>query len=75
MWGWKPCGMGDSADDEARVSAVDPRQGVVEADRGSAGDAGGQVAVYAFIWATGRVVPLAWTPVPVPMMRVAALSG
>ena len=34
--------MGDSADDEARVAAVDAGQGVVEADWGSAGDAGGQ---------------------------------
>ena len=34
--------MGDGADDEARVAAVDAGQGVVEADRGSAGDAGGQ---------------------------------
>jgi hypothetical protein len=42
MWIWEPGGMGDSADDEARVSAVDPGQSVVEADRGSAGDAGGQ---------------------------------
>ena len=42
IWIWKPGGMGDSADDEARVAAVDAGQGVVEADRGSAGDAGGQ---------------------------------
>src|SRR5450755_2151602 len=35
--------MGDSADDEARVAAVDAGQGVVEADRNSAGDAGGKV--------------------------------
>jgi hypothetical protein len=41
LWIWEPGGMGDSADDEARVSAVDPWQGVVEADEGSAGDAGG----------------------------------
>ena len=34
--------MGDGADDEARVAAVDAGQGVVEADRGSAGDAGGE---------------------------------
>ena len=33
MWIWKPGGMGDSSDDEARVSAVNPGQGVVEADR------------------------------------------
>jgi hypothetical protein len=33
--------MGDSADDEACVAAVDAGQGVVEVDRGSAGDAGG----------------------------------
>src|SRR6266571_4008423 len=33
--------MGDGADDETRVAAVDAGQGVVEADRGSAGDAGG----------------------------------
>ena len=32
--------MGDSADDEARVAAVDAGQDVVEADRDSAGDAG-----------------------------------
>jgi len=34
--------MGDGADGEARVAAVDAGQGVVEADEGSAGDAGGQ---------------------------------
>src|SRR6266702_1492590 len=33
--------MGDGADDETRVAAGDAGQGVVEADRGSAGDAGG----------------------------------
>jgi hypothetical protein len=34
--------VGDGADDEAGVAAVDAGQGVVEADRDSAGDAGGQ---------------------------------
>jgi hypothetical protein len=34
--------MRDSADDEARVATVDARQGLAEADRGPAGDAGGQ---------------------------------
>jgi hypothetical protein len=34
--------MGNSADDEARVAAVDAGQGVAEADRDPAGDAGGQ---------------------------------
>src|SRR5258708_27689951 len=34
--------MGSSADDEARVAAVDAGQGVAEADGDPAGDAGGQ---------------------------------
>jgi len=42
IWIWESGGMGDGADDEARVAAVDAGQGVVEADRGSAGDAGGE---------------------------------
>ena len=42
IWIWEPGGMGDGADGEARVAAVDAGQGVVEADEGSAGDAGGQ---------------------------------
>src|SRR5208282_3747927 len=42
IWICKPGGMGDGADDEARVAAVDAGQGVAEADRGSAGEAGGQ---------------------------------
>ena len=55
MWIWKSGGMGDSSDDEARVSAVDPRQGVVEADRGSAGDAGGPEEHPAFPAAGGEL--------------------
>ena len=42
IWIWEPGGMGDGADGEARVAAVDAGQGVVEADESSAGDAGGQ---------------------------------
>ena len=34
--------VGDGPDDEASVAAVDAGQSVVEVDRGSAGDAGGQ---------------------------------
>jgi hypothetical protein len=41
IWIWESGGMGDCADGEGRVAAVDADQGVVEADEGSAGDAGG----------------------------------
>jgi hypothetical protein len=34
--------MGDGTDDEPRVAAVDAGQGVVEADRDRAGNAGGE---------------------------------
>ena len=54
MWIWKPGGMGGSSDDEARVSAVNPGQGVVEADWGSGGDAGGQEEHPAFPSAGGE---------------------
>ena len=46
--------MGDSADDVARVAAVDAGQGVVEADEGPAGDAGGQEEHPAFSSAGGE---------------------
>src|ERR1700686_2506358 len=55
IWIWKPGGMGDRADGEARVAAVDADQGVVEADRGSAGDAGGQEEHPAFPSAGGEL--------------------
>jgi len=38
----EPSSVSDGAGDEARVAVVDAGQDVVEADRGSAGDAGGQ---------------------------------
>src|ERR1700739_2750868 len=47
--------MGDSAHDEARVAAVDAGQGVFEADRGPAGDAGGQEEHPAFPSAGGEL--------------------
>ena len=37
-----PCRVGDGLDHEAGVAVVDAGQGVVEADRDPAGDAGGQ---------------------------------
>src|SRR5487761_1232584 len=41
-WVWESGGMGDSANDEARVAAVDADQGVAEADGDPAGDARGE---------------------------------
>jgi integrase len=55
IWIWEPGGMGDSADDEARIAAVDAGQGVVEADEGPAGDAGGQEEHPAFSSAGGKL--------------------
>jgi hypothetical protein len=40
--------VSDCLDDEAGVAAVDAGQGVVEADRDPAGDAGGQLEHSAF---------------------------
>jgi hypothetical protein len=47
--------MGDSADGEARVAAVDAGQGVAEADGDPAGDAGGQEEHPALASAGGQV--------------------
>ena len=44
MWIWKPGGMGDSSDDEARVSAVDPGQASSRLT-GVRGDAGGRRSI------------------------------